>query len=354
MIQQLLFGALSPVLFVAASVAQSFNIDIHETPSTPPPASYGGYPAQPGTWNNLSAFTGAPMPLVDLAGLPTTSRAWFSTLPSASSVQPGIPAPDTELYEDFAATDFVAQLSIDNLAAGNYVAVVYSYYPNVSTGFTVNAGGTAQSANVSCPPTFPGHQVGSTLRSFQFSLTGPASTITIDFAFLSGEGGVFNGVQLVQYIGTPGCQNQPLNSKGAVPAIAVTGSPAANDMVLHAGLLPGPGQLPDGVGAILCFASNVGGTVFQEVCPRVGSRCIGNPVVRVFDPNAQQGTGGVGVTTSFGTYDLPIDLPSLAALGLNVSPGATLHFQMIYRDNDVLGVCGQFVARWTQSVSVQL
>ncbi|MCA8976674.1 MAG: hypothetical protein KDC98_18275 [Planctomycetes bacterium] len=356
MIKQLLLGAVAPFLFAAGTAAQSYNIDIHESPSVPPPQSYPGFAGQPGVWNNLPAFATAPVPIVDPAGVSTGSRAWFSVSPAGSSVQPGIPAPHTELYEDFAATDSTAQLTIDNLAAGNYVAVVYSWYPNTTTQFTLTAGGAPQTDVVQCQPPFPGHKVGVTLRQFQFSLA-VQSSITIDFTAIAGEGGVINGVQLAHYIGTPSCANQPLNSKDAVPAIIATGNPAANTLVLHAGLLPGPGQLPDGIGAILCFASNNAGTLFPQTCPNAGVRCIGNPVTRVWDPNALPGTGGVGVTTGAGTYDLPIDLPSLAALGLNVAPGATLHFQMIYRDLDKYGLCGATtgsVGRWTQAVSIQL
>lgn len=359
MLTRIACGAVAPCLFAAASAAQSFNIDID---GTPPPTTYGAFAAQPGTWNTVAVLP-TPQPLVTLTGAPDNSTASI-TGPAIQASQGGIPAPETELYSDFAGvgTD-PARLTVTQLAAGSYVAVLYSYFPNVSTRFTLTAGGVAQTADVNSPGMFPGFSVGQSMAQFAFTIGPPGGSVTIDFVGLgASEGGVLNGVQLAQFVGTVGCP-QPLNSLGAMPAIVATGtivndgiSAAANDLQLDVGLLPGP--LPNGVGAILCFVANTNVATFPQTCPGVGTRCIGNPhVTRVFDPGAPAGSGGVGSTTGFGTYHLPVDLPSLAGLGIDVSPGATLHFQMIYRDFDTGMACGaatESVKRWTQSLAVKL
>lgn len=338
----------------------SFNIDVHVDPGIPPPVTFGGYPGQPGFWNNLDANSTAALQLKKLDAVLDNSFASWSGQMAFAGTQGGIPAPCIELYEDFAGADDVTplRLTITQLDAGDYVAVLYSYYPGVGTQVTLTSGASSSSSSVACPPTFPGLTLGASMALISFAVPAGGGSIGIDILGIGNEqAGVLNGLQLVRHFGVSGCGQQPVNSKGAVPAMVASGSAsvAANNLTLHVALLPGPGQLPDGIGAILCFASDGPGGVFAQTCPAVGVRCIGPSVQRVWDPNALPGSGGV--TTGSGNYNLPVDLSALAAAGLNVSPGATLHFQMMYRGFDVSAACGPItggIARWTQSVSIVL
>jgi hypothetical protein len=351
-------------LFAAASAAQSFNIDVRHDPSPPPPASYGGFPGKPGVWNNILPLA-TPQVLSRLDGTIDNSTISFATDP-ATAVQGGIPAPETPLYEDFAIADFTT--TVTNLAAGQYVLVLYSWYPGSSTTFTVTDGtGTPQTKTVNSNlGMFPGFvELGSMVR-FTVAMSTTNATLTIQVSTAGGEGGVLNGLQLVHFVPNGGACPQPANSLGQFPSVSASGtfnpstnafSIAANNLVLHAGLLPPPGgQLSNPVGAILCFASNDNLANQVEVCPVAeGKRCIGlNNLTRVLDPNAPAGSGGVGTTTVNGTYAVPVDLVAMAAQGLTVAPGVTLHFQMCYRDTAVLCTGAQTVRRWTETISILL
>jgi len=369
MLNKITFGALATCLLAAVGAAQSFNIDIIADPSNPslPPPTYGGLAGPAGPWNPVQV-TSTLQPLTTVQGVPDNSNAWFTGAAFPAQDPTFNNPPHNELYRDFAAvgTD-PGQFHVNNLTAGPYALVVYSFYPNVKTQFTLNStGGTTQVQTVNCPGVFPGLVNGLSLTQFAFTIPAGGGSITIDFIDAGGdEGGVMNGVQLATNIGTSGCP-QPINSVFAFPKIVPSGTldptgtgyvAAANDIQLSVGLLPASNTA--GIGAILCFVANDNSVVFPQTCPAVGSRCIGNPtVVRVWDPNAGPGSGGVGQTTASGTYNLPIDLPSLGALGVNVSPGASLHFQMIYRDNNntppVSCPTDPSLKRWTESLSIQL
>jgi hypothetical protein len=355
---RILSRSLTTALFAATCAAQSFNVDIHVAPDATPPSTFGGFAPQPGFWNTVPFNQSTPLALRTLQNAADNSAITISGSPLGKK-NSGLPADVAPLYNDYASKDdAVFTVTIGNLEAGQYVAVLYSWAPDAATQFVLTSDVTSHSEIVMCPTAFPGYSPGQSLALIPFVVGTENSPIVID---VFGEPfSALNGIQLVRYVGVPGCP-QPLNSQGAQPKIAATGtivngavSIAANNLHLHVGLLPGP--LPNGVGAILCWASNGGGLSIATPCPDVGTRCIGPMVTRVLDPNSPPGGGGVGLTTGYGTYSVPVDLNAMAAAGLTIAPGAKLHFQMFYRDSDVNDACPNTdsVKRWTTSVEITL
>lgn len=350
-------------LLAVTANAQAFNIDITVAPSPTPSNTFGAYPEIAGVWSSIVPFA-TPQQLSKLSGGPDNSTVTWNPVPG-SGLNGSLPAPFTELYEDFAegAPGSSYDFNIRDLDAGDYVAIVYSWASDHSTRFEMydDLGNQTAVEDVSNALVFPNaYIVNETIAQLPFTVNVQDGDVRLRVRADS-KPSALNGIQLVRVVGQSGC-TQPVNSTGGTPEIVGTGSFAndgvlasANDLVLHVGVLPG--SLPNGVGTILCWASNGDGLSIPYACPYTGTRCIGGVnLARVPDPNAAPGSGGAGVTTAYGLYTLPVDLTYLAAAGLNVSAGDTLHFQMIYRDPDFQNQCSgtTVVGRWTNSVSINL
>jgi len=333
----------------SAASAQSFNIDIHMSPSMTPPSTDGGFAGVTGAWNAVVPST-TPQALVRLDGTTVDNSTIFFTPPPATGLQT-ISPPHDRLYGDFASGDNV--ITITNLDAGNYALVVYSFLPDCSTYFDVDIDGAGPSIVVN-PTAFPGYVPLVSLAQFSFTATQGQS---VNITMLGDPCSVVNGMQLVHYVGTQGCPQPAPNSIGSNPQIAATGSIvnggisiAANDLRLHVGLIPDT-TLSTTTPAILAWVSNDNLASAMAPCPDVGLRCVGlNNILRVLDPTTPSGVGN----PTNGTYSVDVDFPSLVAGGITVQAGQSLHFQMFYRDDDWQGLCGTSVKRWTDSVSVPL
>jgi hypothetical protein len=355
-------------LLVASASAQSFYIDFTTLPSPTSPDS-GQFAGIPGTWNTV-ASNASGFGLVTTTGNPDNTDITLNGY-SAGSNAAGVSFPvDLDpLYRDYVATvgGGFRDITLDDMDMGSYVAVLYSFVPNRSTQFQIETSTNIFGPDaVICPWSFPGtHSITETLVTIPFTVDFQNDTVTIR---ARGENfpGIVNGMQIIPTFGTAGCQIQPPNSLGAAPDIAGTGSnvAATNDLTLQVGLLPGalPNATPASPGAIVCFVSNFENASVPALCPvnsnvSTGTRCIGNnnlARVPVFDPvTGAASPGAVGFTTSFGTYALDVDLPSLAAQGISVGAGDTIYFQMVYRDLPD-ATCASSLVRWTNSVSITL
>jgi hypothetical protein len=351
-------------MLASVTTAQSFNIDVTVNPSQTPPPSYSGYTSQQGVWNAVVPST-TPVPLLNLAGVADNSDISMTTFATGLAPNTGanaplsIPTPHRELYEDYATEAFTTfVVDIDDMDAGDYVAVLYSYAPAAQSYCQVFSQNVAFGPGVvSCPATFPGLVPGASLTQIPFSvfLQNDPIQIWVSTELFS----ALNGIQIVRTSdqGMIGCDQLP-NSTGGVPQIIATGTfnaageSTADDLALNVGLLPG--NLPGTTGSILCFASNsLLGTPIQLSCPSVGQLCIAGGA-RIPDPNALPGSGGAGFSNN-GTYVLPVGRMTLAAAGLSVSSGSTVYFQMVYRDIPVGSGCAQAsIIRWTRSLGVVL
>ena len=345
----------------SAASAQSFNIDIHMSPSMTPPSTDGGFAGVTGAWNAVVPST-TPQALVRLDGTTVDNSTIFFTPPPATGLQT-ISPPHDRLYEDFASGDNV--ITITNLDAGNYALVVYSFLPDCSTYFDVDIDGAGPSIVIN-PTSFPGYVPLVSLAQFSFTATQGQS---VNITMLGDPCSVVNGMQLVHYVGTQGCPQAIPNSIGYTPQVVGTGtiinggiSVAANDLKLHVGLIP-DSSLSTVTPAILAWVSNDESASAMAPCPDVGKRCIGAfNITRVLDPN---GAGGVGTPVN-GTYQVSVDFVAIAAAGIDTTPtpGKKLYFQMFYRDVDYydpdmdgIGECdtvGTGLKRWTQSVAIPI
>ena len=168
-----------------------------------------------------------------------------------------------------------------------------------------------------------------------------------------------NGIQILPLVGTTFCPQGPNSTGGTVELSAWASSAAggavsiaANDLVIAAGITGAPIVSP-GTAVLIWASDSVLTNPMQSNCPLIGTRCVGAPgggsLIRA----------SVGTQTNFGTDSGAIDLAMLAnpmgQPGLNVLPGNSLYFQMIYRDNDAFNVCPTTaIARWTEAIEIAL
>lgn len=127
----------------ATANAELINIDFSSTGAAGPAPS-SSYPAaagQPGVWNNFTSPTVASAPLVDIGGnataltLSLTSGGFMfdssSFAPNGTSTAPG--SNEEFLMDDVWDSPVNAQITIGNLAAGNYALYVYGGSPDSAT-----------------------------------------------------------------------------------------------------------------------------------------------------------------------------------------------------------------------------
>jgi hypothetical protein len=135
----LVVGGLATTAF-----GQRFNIDLsHPTDAAgpAPAATFGAAAGQPGVWNNITSATAAGVPLVDLAGNPTAATLSLTSggfMFNANNSSPNGVVTAAGSNEEFLMDDVWdspanGQISIANLAAGQYSLYVYAGSPDSGT-----------------------------------------------------------------------------------------------------------------------------------------------------------------------------------------------------------------------------
>lgn len=381
-------SVLAAALTLAVSAdAQAFNIDFNHFSEVVPPNSFGGFAGQFGKWND---FNLAPNPLAldDIFSQPTSVTITLNNAFPTIWTQPfgvTVPSPFDTLYNDFAPGTPDNWAQIDGLEVGTYLVVVYSWTPDGTATAYASSPSPLMGAPkyIENPSTLPPQVylpaastpgTPSTLAVFEVDIVnaGDPLHVYLDDDAPNGEFGdhALNGIQIVPILGeTGGCPQTLPNSLGTVPQLTLFGPPknggldaAAGWAVLNVGLVPT--ALPVGANFIQAWVSNKG-NANVTFCPINGTRCVGNStggeIVRIPDSTGVT----YGQVTSFGTYQIRVNLAALSALypTLSTNPGDKLYFQMTYLDTPVpTDACAPFVgglfngqaARWTDMIEVEL
>ena len=136
----------------AAANAELINLDFSAptgAASPAPASSYGAAAGQAGFWNNITAISASNLPLRDLAGNLTSVTLTMTPggfMFDASTFGPNGTSTATGSNEEFLMDDVwdapPGQITIGNLAAGNYALYVYGGSPDSATtqmNFIVNS-----------------------------------------------------------------------------------------------------------------------------------------------------------------------------------------------------------------------
>ncbi len=178
---------LTVLALAPAAIAQSLNIDVSSTSSSPA-STYGGPAGQMGVWNILTAAV-TPA-LVDLSGIPTAAAIAFNTPRSLTGNWPCPGDVDEPLVSDnfyWLADDWTA--TITGLVDDDYGVVLYApSHPSVDTGSMTVNGAPVSGRIGSCVPVEGTDWV----RVFT-SVAGGTLTIT-------GSGERFDGIAGIQLI----------------------------------------------------------------------------------------------------------------------------------------------------------
>lgn len=121
-----LIGLIAAGLAGPSARGQAFNLDIGPSGSPVPSVGYGGVASQPGFWNLCDS---GGKPLTDATGVVTTCELSFPSNQVASQPIDGIDPGDKELMESYLFGDRggITQLSLTNLAPGEYTVFVYAW-----------------------------------------------------------------------------------------------------------------------------------------------------------------------------------------------------------------------------------
>ena len=136
-------SAVALVVLAAGASAQSFNIDVGQAGSVPPPATYAGA-GEAGVWNSVTAahitpFTPGPTPqddlLVDLDGNPTgVGFHQFGGMDLVTdAMDPSVTGDDATLLNDYLATHSATLencMYLNGLQNGTYEVITYAWMPN--------------------------------------------------------------------------------------------------------------------------------------------------------------------------------------------------------------------------------
>jgi hypothetical protein len=330
--------------------AQNFNIDIGEQPPSAgvPSLAYGGAAGQSGFWNAVSPTSTVPVPLTDIAGLP--SGAVLGVTGGGSAFQfdnPGTVGDDNNLMDDGQTVGLVpvsTTWTFSGLQSGDYRLYTYAWAgDNPASQSTVSAGMVTGRRTVG--GAWPGQQQeGVTYAVHLFSIQAGAQ-ISVMIASTAGIARV-NGFQLVlapppgTYLcfgdgsGTqcPAGNNSPagaaegcLNSMGMGALITAFGNPSiSNDtLVLHGSqMLTGPCLYFQGNNLV----NGGAGAVFGD-----GLLCVNTQVARLAIKFNGHGSS---------TFPEPGD-PSVSSQGFVSTPGFK-YYEVWYRDAALFGTPSTF------------
>jgi len=315
-----MFVLLSALATGAPALGQSFNIDIGGNQTfLVPTNAYGAAAAQPGIWNDVNTFA-VGQALIDLGGVITavTFTDAGTGVQNYESDNAATTGDDEALLDDF--TDLgctngtTTSYTISGLADDDYDIYTYAWASD-GDGFRTDITVTSSPDPLqSVGGTWTGsHVQGVTYALHRVTVSG-GSDVDIQAVTSAGCGSV-NGFQIKGSSGPVGSSYciSTLNSTGAASTISGNGSTSisANDLTLTADNLPsqpgifiaGPTQAqipffngflcvsPQGLQRLQTIASPVGGMITEVV-----------------------------------------DYSSSAAGGLNVSAGASYHYQRWNRD----------------------
>ncbi len=311
----------------APAAAQSMNIDIGPPlPMGRPLIAWGGVPAQPGNWNQVSGNAGGYVgaiggPLNDITNAGTIAQIRISAgantfcgfINGCIGAGPG-GSNDEALLDDYCRFTNACDVSIRDLLPGFYSVYVYAWAPDNANAITVVEG-----VGVGGPWT--GMQVsGGTYMSMGMVAVTQNVPLTIK---LRGAIGSLNGIQLVQFgtpVGTNFCQPNT-NSTGLAATMTSFGSATTANNELFLGTTGMPNN---------SFGFYITSTTADFVALAGGSAgnlCLGGAIGR--------GVGGQiynsGSNGSFSTIVNLFAMPTPTG-SVPVMPGDTWLFQTWHRD----------------------
>ncbi len=374
--------ALASALLAGSAGAQSFNVDLGSPTSVAgvPAPTYGAAAGQPGVWNALGATTSFGGGIVDLAGMPT-----------GVTVSPLSPNPANFYFNnaqttgnDQALLDDLCNLNgqtfvFSGLANGFYRVYTYAFAPDLPSAVTAVTPAGSSTRNVGGADWAGMHVEGETYALHCLQVTG--GTVMITASVVTSFASI-NGFQFVkQTAPCPGLLVDTCSGNGGNQT-GCTDCPCLNNAVAGAtgGCLNSLGQAARLVGSgtasvaadtlrftmtggtalsftVLTSGDNVAPTNAATPCFGLdsgiqamtldGLRCaVGN--VQRHGTRPTDANGDVGVMTNgWGPPSGPTG-GLLAQAGF--AAGQTRHFQVVYRENPMLGCLrGQ---NSTQAVSV--
>lgn len=340
------FSALFLGVFALASpaLAQGVNVALFSD-TVGPSQSFGAAANQPGVWNRVVATTSAQIPLVDLAGAPTTITVTkLDTANTVFAVQIDNPATtgDDELLMDYLADpEPTGTWIVEGLRSGAYSVYSYAWAPDSSTyisGVTVN-GGTESNVGGA----WPGGYILGTTHALDFVFVPAGGAIMITVRGVSGcPCGSFNGFQLKPNVtpssgycfgdgtdaacpcGNPGGLGRGCNNTAGMGGARLNVSGFAS--IAHDSLsVSVTGAIP--FGPCLFYEGSARANTLAPFGIAFGNglRCAGGTTnrlgIRFADASGAASTAGV-----------------LSALGGAVA-NTTYHYQAWYRDSPNFGAC---------------
>lgn len=356
---QATLSSLTLCMLSSSGLAQSFNIDIGETPEPIPP--FPGAAGQPGHWNMITtAEAVAGVALVNIGSVLTPVMLAVDVAAGGdftfdSCIPPTDAAKLMEDVQDIGAVGGVVTYTFTGLVPGMYEVYTYAWAPDVFAFISDVTG------NCSSDPTemIGGFWCGlpfvrgitHALHRTRVSAGGDA--LSIEIATGAGLGRV-NGFQIVlrSPTGTPGCFGDGTDEACPCLNFGVAGHGCENSEGTGGALLEAFGVADVGADSLVLVASSLRDTTpvlfFQGTVPLDldgdgdfglplddGLRCVGGAVIRLGIKTSE-----CGVASYPGLGDLSVSVKG------GVAAGDTLYYQCWYRDPD-----GMFCSSGTSNLS---
>ncbi|HIG10124.1 MAG: hypothetical protein ABGY71_12065 [bacterium] len=323
-----LLTCIGMALMASSVPAQSFNVDMDRFDNViTAPNSYTAGGLQNGLWNS---FTDIPsLDILSVSGQATAISLSIVNFQGNGLFSPGVPAPDSEMYSDFALLNPNKTYTFTGLIPGEYTVHVHSYHPPTNGVWRtqIRVDGSNEGVQELGASFWPGApQAGLTYSTHTISFQSTGTLLIRGRAAnpVGGVGGAVNGIQVVRTgdvcAGVRYCFPPELNSLGLASFISCSGSDsiAANNLTLTGNLL-----VPNQPAFFVIGSGNA------VVSLPFGRLCVSGGLARM----------PVGITSPSpnSIFSFTVDYNNMPAGAPTISPGTTTYWQLFQRDPQGVG-----------------